>query len=337
MAQLYWPFSRDVVSEWCGGYSDVRTGIHMGTDFAVGQGTELRATMDGVIRTYSGNGGNGIDIVADDGIVVRNWHLSAFLVSAGERVSAGQVIGLTGGAAGTWGAGNSTGPHLHWEIRDNIRFNDIGWIDPRDLNVLDFGQEAAAAAPAAEPANNVVRPGDGYWHIAQRVWGGDNDTIEANMNKLIELNGGKRLYAGDTVILDAPAPPPAPEPTPEPVPAPVEEAPKPVEPERKKPIIKPTPKPTPKKKEPILSKKEEQAALAALPQISLGVIIPTVKARKIAYITFAVIALVVGNIGVAFAAAGDGWPVWLVVAVAVVNNLTPLFSTIAVANLPKDE
>lgn len=126
-----------------------------------------------------------------------------------------------------------------------------------------------------------------------------------------------------------------PEITPEPVIAPEDNKPAPiVEPERNKPIIKPTP---PKKKEPLMTKKQEQAALAALPQISLGVIIPTVKARKIAYIVFAVIALIVGNIGVAFAAAGDGWPVWLVVAVAVVNNLTPLFSTIAVANLPKDE
>ena len=117
-----------------------------------------------------------------------------------------------------------------------------------------------------------------------------------------------------------------PEPTPEPTP-------KPVEPERKKPIIKPIPKPTPPKKEkPLLTKKEEQAALAAMPSVDLGVIIPTVKARKIAYVTFAVIAFVVGNIGVGFAAAGMGWPVWLVVTVAVTNNMAPLFATLAVAN-----
>ena len=121
--------------------------------------------------------------------------------------------------------------------------------------------------------------------------------------------------------------------TPEPTPEPVEEAPvptpKPVEPERKKPILKPTP---PKKKEPIMTKKEEQAALAAMPSVDLGVIIPTVKARKIAYIVFAAVAFVVTNIGVGFAAAGMGWPVWLVVTVAVTNNMAPLFATLAVAN-----
>jgi hypothetical protein len=112
-------------------------------------------------------------------------------------------------------------------------------------------------------------------------------------------------------------------------PAPVEEAPKPVEPERKKPIIKPTPV---KEKKPIMTKKEEQAALAAMPSVDLGVIIPTVKARKIAYIAFAVIAFIATNVGVGFAAAGQGWPVWLVVTVAVTNNMAPLFATLAVAN-----
>lgn len=82
--------------------------------------------------------------------------------------------------------------------------------------ILSGGAPAPAPAPAVSSANNVVQPGDGYWHIAQRNWGGDNATIEANMNRLIELNGAKRLFAGDTVILEAPAPTPAPVPAPAP-------------------------------------------------------------------------------------------------------------------------
>jgi murein DD-endopeptidase MepM/ murein hydrolase activator NlpD len=131
----------------------------MGTDFAVPQGTELRATTDGSIRVYLDNNGHGtgVDITNDNGIVIRNWHLSQVNVSNGDYVTAGQVIGLTGGRAGTWGAGNSTGPHLHWELRDNARFNDIGWIDPRGLTIYSFD----GSAPAPSPAPSVGAQGEG--------------------------------------------------------------------------------------------------------------------------------------------------------------------------------
>ena len=168
MANIYWPFDTSTVSEWCGGYSGVRSGIHMGTDFAVPQGTELRATTDGTVRIWSTDaGGNGIDIANPDGIIVRNWHLSQFNVSNGDYVTAGQVIGLTGGARGTWGAGNSTGPHLHWELRDNSRFNDIGWIDPRGLTIYSFdGAAPAPVSPSVGAQGEGIRgsgPDWTYW------------------------------------------------------------------------------------------------------------------------------------------------------------------------------
>lgn len=140
MAGLYWPFDISTVSEWCG--NDRGGGvIHMGTDFAVPQGTELRATATGVITRHSINGnGYGLDIITDDGLIVRNWHLSEMYVNTGDTVEAGQIIGLTGGTPGTPGAGFSTGPHLHWEIRTNSNFNQDGWVDPRPLNPSTFGQ-----------------------------------------------------------------------------------------------------------------------------------------------------------------------------------------------------
>ncbi len=376
MAQIDWPFDPSTISEGYG-YAEWRGGIHDGIDFAIGAGTELRAAASGTVyNNDAGADGAGVDITTDDGWKVRMWHVSKFLVANGSYVNKGDVVALSGGIPGTWGAGRTTGPHMHFGVKVAG-----SWIDPAAVingsvsstpaatgsvaelaaavmrgdfgngparraalgdrfdevqaevnRILGGGAPAPAPAPVAA-ASNVVQPGDGYWHIAQRNWGGDNATIEANMNKLIELNGNKRLYAGDTVILEAPAPAPAPEPTPivtpEPVPAPVEEVVKPVEPERKKPIIKPTP---PKKKEPVMTKKEEQAALAALPHVDLGVIIPSVKGRKIAYIVYAAVALAVGNLGVAYAAAGEGWPTWLVMAVAVTNNLAVPFAAIAVAN-----
>lgn len=127
MSTLYWPFDLSTVTEWPG----QRPGsYHVGTDFGVAQGTILRATIDGVCSRWTDQyGAYIVDIRADDGLLVRNGHLSHIEISNGQRVTAGQPIGLTGGIPGTPGAGWSTGAHLHWELR---RGND--WIDPRTLN-----------------------------------------------------------------------------------------------------------------------------------------------------------------------------------------------------------
>lgn len=127
MSTLYWPFSLSKVTEWPG----QRPGsYHVGTDFGVAQGTTLRATIDGTISRWTDQyGAYIIDIRADDGLLVRNGHMSRIDVSNGQRVTAGQPIGLTGGKPGTPGAGWSTGAHLHWELRRGTT-----WIDPRNLN-----------------------------------------------------------------------------------------------------------------------------------------------------------------------------------------------------------
>lgn len=150
--RLFWPCDTSLVTEWPGGFSDIRYGVHMGTDFGLPQGTPLRATVEGSIRIYNGiKDGWGIDINRADGLVVRNWHISEFRVSNGDRVKPGDIIGLTGGAKGHPGAGNSTGAHLHWEIRTNTNFSQTGWLDPRPLNPIYFDQ----AQPQPEPEKEV--------------------------------------------------------------------------------------------------------------------------------------------------------------------------------------
>lgn len=141
MATLYWPFDPKTVTEWPG---QRRGSYHFGTDFGVPQGTPLRATIDGTIVRHEndGLGAYVIDIIADDGLLVRNGHLSRMDVRTGQRVRAGDVIGLTGGRRGTPGAGNSFGPHLHWELRRDRKWNGGAWVDPRTLNPQPamFGQ-----------------------------------------------------------------------------------------------------------------------------------------------------------------------------------------------------
>lgn len=144
--RIFWPFSTSTVSEWPGtrpaGWAD-----HVGTDFAVPQGTPLRATISGTVYLTwdDGYGAYVLDIVRPDGFVVRNGHLSYMAVANGSWVNAGDYIGNTGGAAGTPGAGLSTGPHLHWELRWNINWSGPGWVDPRDLSIQSFG-----AAPSGD-------------------------------------------------------------------------------------------------------------------------------------------------------------------------------------------
>lgn len=128
MAVIVYPFDPIVINEGFG-WSEWRQGFHDGLDIAAKQGTPLQATATGrVLRYYSDDGGAGIDIKCDDGTIVRHWHLSQFNVANGAYVQIGDIIGLTGGAPGTWGAGFSTGAHLHWGTKVNGT-----WVDPQTV------------------------------------------------------------------------------------------------------------------------------------------------------------------------------------------------------------
>lgn len=88
---------------------------HNGLDYGVVVGTPVQATMDGKV-VYAGwnDEGYGNLIIVENGPYRTYYaHLSEIPVSLGQTVQAGSVIGLSGNT------GNSTGPHLHYEIRLN--------------------------------------------------------------------------------------------------------------------------------------------------------------------------------------------------------------------------
>ncbi len=88
---------------------------HNGLDFGVVTGTPVEATMDGKV-VYAGwnNQGYGNLVIVENGDYKTYYaHLSSIPVSVGDSVSSGATIGLSGNT------GNSTGPHLHYEIRKN--------------------------------------------------------------------------------------------------------------------------------------------------------------------------------------------------------------------------
>ena len=88
---------------------------HQAMDLAVPVGTPVRATMDGQVAFAGWNTeGYGNLVIVENGAYRTYYaHLDSLPVAAGQQVTAGQIVGLSGNT------GNSTGPHVHYEVRLN--------------------------------------------------------------------------------------------------------------------------------------------------------------------------------------------------------------------------
>ena len=89
--------------------------LHSGVDYAAPHGTAIYAAEDGVVLTSGWINGYGYTVTVNHGggYVTLYAHCSKLLVSAGQKVSAGQTIAKVGST------GNSTGNHLHFEVKVN--------------------------------------------------------------------------------------------------------------------------------------------------------------------------------------------------------------------------
>lgn len=123
---------------------------HAGLDLAVPVGTSVKAPAGGTVieaGTLPGYG-NVVFIDHGGGTISRLAHLSRIDVVKGASVGQGESIGLSGGARGAPGAGNSQGPHLHYEVRVRGKA-----VDPRKGPFPVDGMGAASkAADAAQRA-----------------------------------------------------------------------------------------------------------------------------------------------------------------------------------------
>lgn len=99
--------------------------MHHGLDFVVPVGTKIFATGDGTVSFVGRRGGYGITVEIThpkSGYMTRFSHLSNSLVRQGQQVKRGDALALSGNT------GRSTGPHLHYEVRDG-RGNSLNPID----------------------------------------------------------------------------------------------------------------------------------------------------------------------------------------------------------------
>ena len=104
-----------MISSRFGDRSGVRRYTHTGTDIAAPMGTAVTAAAAGTVAQAGWNGSYGNCIIINHANGVQTWyaHLSKMNVSVGQQVDTSTIIGNVGST------GNSTGPHLHLEIRIN--------------------------------------------------------------------------------------------------------------------------------------------------------------------------------------------------------------------------
>ena len=101
----------------------ISQGLHYynAIDFSGKCGEPIYASAGGTVQRalygWNGGAGNYVRIIHPNGVATMYGHLQSILVSPGQTVSQGEMVGLMGGKPGTPGAGISTGCHVHFDVR----------------------------------------------------------------------------------------------------------------------------------------------------------------------------------------------------------------------------
>jgi murein DD-endopeptidase MepM/ murein hydrolase activator NlpD len=144
------PRTSAITSEFGSGrvFNGKVTSRHLGVDFRGAVGEPVRAANRGVVALVDSFflAGNVVYIDHGGGLVTAYFHLSKPLVSAGDTVTRGQVIGLVGAT------GRVTGPHLHWAAR-------YGSITVNPLDLVSLTRNWYGASPPRNKLRTSQAPG----------------------------------------------------------------------------------------------------------------------------------------------------------------------------------
>lgn len=163
-------------------------GKHTGTDIAMPVGTPVEAAMDGKVVSTNAGANYGMSVVLDHGNGYQTvyGHLSERLVNLGDTVSKGQKIAKSGNT------GNSTGPHLHYEVR-------FGQNNPVDPSMLNLAMTANTLNPI-----NIETMGDRLLAQANKLGAGVAGYTKGNYAG-IKGTGSQNKWAAQLLSrLDAP-------------------------------------------------------------------------------------------------------------------------------------
>lgn len=114
-----------IISSRFGARSSIRSSAHTGLDIATSTGTPVSAAASGTVTFsgWKGSYGKLIVVTHSNGVQTYYGHCSQLYASVGQTVSQGQKIAAVGST------GNSTGPHLHFEIRVNgVAYNPQNYL-----------------------------------------------------------------------------------------------------------------------------------------------------------------------------------------------------------------
>ena len=114
-----------MLSSRFGNMSRLRSGAHTGLDIATSYGTGVKAAASGVVTFsgWKGSYGKLIVVTHKNGVQTYYGHCSSLYASVGQKVSQGEKIAAVGST------GNSTGPHLHFEVRVNgVAYNPQNYV-----------------------------------------------------------------------------------------------------------------------------------------------------------------------------------------------------------------
>lgn len=114
-----------IITSRFGASSRIRSSSHTGLDIATSTGTPVKAAAAGTVTFsgWKGSYGNLLVITHGNGVQTYYGHCSALYASVGQSVSQGQTICAVGNT------GNSTGPHLHFEVRVNgVAYNPQNYL-----------------------------------------------------------------------------------------------------------------------------------------------------------------------------------------------------------------
>jgi Peptidase family M23 len=153
LAAWTWPLRGEVITSYRNGDDPYAAGQHRGIDIAGSVGAPVVAAAPGEVRFagVAGSSGLTVSVRTDDGFDTSYLHLGAAQVHAGERISAGQRLGVVG----TSGVRSAEAPHLHFGVREagsrHAYRDPLTFLPPASAPA----PEAPAAAPLPEPAPAV--------------------------------------------------------------------------------------------------------------------------------------------------------------------------------------
>lgn len=121
-SELFWPVNGEISSGFGMRRHPItrRSSFHTGIDIRSTNGTPIACPIDGIVVSASRAGAMGREVRIQSGSMTLVFgHLSAYRCKVGQRIRAGQHLGLVGNS------GRTTGPHLHFAIKHGGR-----WVNP---------------------------------------------------------------------------------------------------------------------------------------------------------------------------------------------------------------